>query len=86
MLRPQVAYELDPRTTEVTEISFLLAMGTVSSKGIRGKVSYHLSQGSNFALQLKLGHSGNTGRLERNGSVTHTVVSIFLQVLTATGL
>lgn len=60
-----MAYELDPRTTEVTEISFLLDMGTVSSKDIGGKVSYNLSQGNNFALQLNLSHLGNTGRLER---------------------
>lgn len=72
MLRPQVAYELDPRTTEVTEISFLLAVGTISSKGIWGKVSYNLSQRNNFALQLKLGHLGNMGSLERN-LVTNTV-------------
>lgn len=67
-----MTYELDPRTTEVTEISFLLAMGTTYSKGIWGKVSYNLSQGNNFALQLKLGHLRNMGRLERNLSVTNT--------------
>lgn len=68
-----MAYELDPRTAEVTEISFLLAVGTISSKGIWGKVSYNLSQRNNFALQLKLGLLGNMGRLERNLSVTNTV-------------
>lgn len=73
MLRPRVAYELDPRTAEVTEISFLLAVGTISSKGIWGKVSYNLSPGNNFAFQLKLSHLGNMGSLERNLSVTHTV-------------
>lgn len=72
MLRPQVAYELDPRTTEVTEISFLLDMGTISSKDIGGKVSYNLSQGNNFALQLNLSHLGNTQAAEIP-SVTHTV-------------
>lgn len=77
MLRPQVAYEFDPRTMEVMEISFLLTVGTISSTASGERVLI-ICPGRQFCLAAVIQPFRKHWQAEENPISHQDRVRIFL--------